>query len=288
MSDFWNKPKATSTPRPWEQPALENQGMVLDEQAVSEITGDTPQDIFEEEDQDTNELMSDANLRLEQGRLYQMVLANDIFGDTDADPKAIRNVQREIRKFVRERMEIMLGIRHEQVQQAPVVSSPFNDLEVTALKMLASKVTGGKTEEQPVLVQSPNPKKDGITVISGNLRSDGRPAPLPISSNGHGSPRPTQKTQSAPIKAEPQKATPKSVTKSGIKDEGSALTKPIEQMTAEELAAYNKAAEERSLKKRADMPNNLVPHPTTEQLTMMYTMQANDRLQQHAKKMTSI
>lgn len=265
---FWEKNKAP--PKPWEQPGHSPQSeMVLDEQAVSEITGETPQDIFEEEEQDTSELMFDANLRLEQGRLYQMVLANDIFGDTDADPKAIRNVQREIRKFVRERMEVMLGIRQEQVLQTPVISSPFNDLEVTALKMIASKVTGGKTEEAPTpVVQAPiQPKKDGITAISGNLRANSTPTPI---NKPKATPTPTpKKAESKPV----QKLQAKSAIN---KDEESALVKPIDQMTPEELATYNKAAEERSARKRAVTPANLIPHPNPQQLEMLYTgMAAN-------------
>src|ERR1035437_7078044 len=114
--------------------------VVLDEQAFSQFQEDPGVNLFDEEEQDISEIMSDANLRLEQGRLYQMVLQGDIFADTNADPKAIRNVQREIRKFVRERMETMLGIRQEQPAQAAVVSSPFNDMEVTVLKMLASRM----------------------------------------------------------------------------------------------------------------------------------------------------
>src|ERR1700688_1003435 len=136
------------------------QPLVLDDEALAVIQGDPELDFFEEEDQDTAEIMLDANLRLEQGRLYQMVLQGNIFADTNADPKAIRNVQREIRKFVRERMETMLGIRQEQVAQT-IVSSPFTDLEVTVLKMLASKMSKGQTESQTGPQPPPvTPKKD--------------------------------------------------------------------------------------------------------------------------------
>lgn len=269
MTDFWNKNK-TPAPKAWEQPAPPE--VVLDEAAVEEITSESPTDVFEEDEQDNFSLMSDANLRLEQGRLYQMVLANDIFGETDADPKAIRNVQREIRKFVRERMEIMLGIKQEQVAQPTMVSSPFNDMEVTVLKMLASKATGGKTEEivRPVVPAPSQPKKDGITAISGNLRANSAPTPV-----------------SKPVRQLPPAQKAKEKPKSAISnDEGSALKKPIEEMTPEELAAYNAAAEERSKRHRSATPPNLIPHPSPEQLTMMYTMQANDRMQQLSNKMT--
>ena len=50
----------------------------------------------------------------------------------------------------------MLGIRQEQRgTQVAVVSSPFNDLEVTVLKMLASKMSKGATEESNKAVLVP-------------------------------------------------------------------------------------------------------------------------------------
>lgn len=265
---FWEKP---AVQKPWEQPAP--QPMVLDEQAVAEIQGNTL-DVLEEEE-DTSDIMADANLRLEMGRLYQMVLQNDIFAETNADPRAIKNVQREIRKLVRERMETMLGIRQERTIQDTIVSSPFNDIEVTVLKMLASRASGGKTENQPQSagpsLPPPQPKKDGITSISGTLRPATTPAKLP--SGPSVAPKPLQKGKPAP-------------TKSAIVATESALQKPIDQMSQEELLEYNRKAEERSKSQYAVMPNNMTPHPSVQQLEALYTMQAHDRLTQHAQKMT--
>ena len=71
--------------------------------AVAELQNET-QSVFEDdEEEDMSSVMVDANLRLEMGRLYQMILKHDLFGETDADPRAIKNVQREIRKRVREK-----------------------------------------------------------------------------------------------------------------------------------------------------------------------------------------
>ncbi len=259
---FWEKPN--QPPRPWEQPAQE---VVLDEDAVAELQEDPNIDIFEEEEEDTALLMADAGLRLEQGRLYQMIMTSDIFGETDADIRAIKNVQREIRRFVRDRMEIMLGIRQEQVAQQPAVSSPFNDMEVAALKMLASKVTKGATEAAPSSPgPAPQPKKDGITPVTGNLRTSASPV---LSTPLRKEAKPKHQPKETPA--------PKQPAKSAVKSEESALKKPIDQMTPEELAAHNKAAEERSASNKAAMPNNLVPHPSPAQLEQMYTMQAGSR-----------
>ncbi len=275
MSDFWNK-KAPA-PRPWEAPQVQAQPqeeIVLDEEAMSELQEDPELDIFEEEEDDTFEIMNDAGLRLEQGRLYQMILRHDLFGETDADPKAIRNVQREIRKFVRERMEIMLGIKQEQAVQETIVSSPFNDLEVVVLKMLADKMSKGQTSQSQPQVQAPAPvpvapKKDGISSINGQLRPNTNPAPIgkPLSKTGKAVPKAQPKAPEKPVSKPVQ-------PKSAIKSDESVLQKPIEEMTPEELAAHDAAALERRSKNYATKPNNLVPHPTGQALEMLYASQA--------------
>ena len=275
---FWdNKNKAPSPSNIAAAQAAqmeEQAALVLDEEALSEIQGENF-NVFEDEEEDTASIMSDANLRLEQGRLYQMVLQGNIFENTNADPKAIRNVQREIRKFVRERMETMLGIRQEQPAEQVVVSSPFNDMEVTALKMVASKVTQGASEEAPranVALPEAAPKKDGITSISGSLRPS---APASIN---QGTPlrkeaKLAPKSQHA---AKTQSAKPTNTQSALVKVEDQPLlTKPIDEMTPQELADHNKIAEERSARKRAATPNNLVPHPSPQQLEMMYTASAS-------------
>jgi len=264
MTDFWNK-KGVKTQEQAYKEAEAALPIQLDETAMAELQEDPTMDIFDEEE-NTSELMNDADLRLQQGRLYQMVLQSNIFADTNADPKAIRNVQREIRKFVRERMEIMLGIRQEQVRET-IVSSPFNDLEVTVLKMLASKMSKGATEEAPKQTAEttppPIPKKDGINAISGNLNTHN----APLRAN------PTKPLQ----KAQPKPA-PKTQAKSAIvgSDE-TLLKKPIAEMSPQELLAYEADAAVRRSQNKSALPTNLVPHPSPQQLEMLYTAAAANR-----------
>jgi hypothetical protein len=268
MTDFWNK-KGVKTQEQAYKEAEAALPIQLDETAMAELQEDPTMDIFDEEEEDTFGIMNDANLRLEQGRLYQMVLQGDIFADTNADPKAIRNVQREIRKFVRERMETMLGIRQEQQAMETVVSSPFNDLEVTVLKMLASKMSKGETEKEAThnnpgpQAPPPTPKKDGINSISGNLR----PTTTPLKANPT---KPIQKTQSKPA--------PKTQAKSAIvgSDE-TLLKKPIAEMSPQELLAYEADAAIRRSQNKSALPTNLVPHPSPQQLEMLYTAAAANR-----------
>ena len=68
-----------------------------------------------DEEEDFSEVLNDANLRIEQGRLYQMIMNHNLFEGMDADERAVQNVQKEIRKFAKERMEIMLGMRQEKI-----------------------------------------------------------------------------------------------------------------------------------------------------------------------------
>ncbi|HEY5236624.1 MAG TPA: hypothetical protein VIJ14_10625 [Rhabdochlamydiaceae bacterium] len=264
-SNFWNQP-APKPPKPWAQPDPRDdmQPIEIDEEAMAVLQEDPNVDIFEEEEEDTALLMSDVNLRLEQGRLYQMILQTDIFAETNADPRAIKNVQREIRRYARERMETMVGIRQEQQKQETIISSPFNDTEVMALKMIASKVTKGASEapQAPVPQVQAAPKKDSITPISGTLRPNATPAKTAT---------PLSNKAKAPLKPQP-----KPVAKSAINKDESALQKPIEEMTPEELSAHNKAAEDRTKNRKAAQPNNLVPHPSPEQLYNLYSgMAAN-------------
>jgi len=271
MSGFWEK-TVNNQANIQAYEAIAPQPMVLDEEAVSEIQ-EEHFDVYEEEEDDISSVMADANLRLEMGRLYQMILENDIFAQTNADPRAIKNVQREIRRLVREKLEIMLGIRQDQPaqQQQTIVSSPFNDMEVSALKMLASKITKGATEEvqydrTPTPV--PQPKKDGITAISGALR------PQPAPSIKAPERRPLAKNPTHAKRPEPKKGEP--IIKSAISNpEGdSQLKKPIDQMTPEELVEYDKQALERRSKNKAAVPSNLVPHPSPQELEMRYMSHA--------------
>ena len=268
MSEFWNKKDIKSQAEAYRE-AESALPVELDEVAMAELQEDPTMDIFDEEEEDTAFLMTDANLRLEQGRLYQMVLQGDIFADTNADPKAIRNVQREIRKFVRERMETMLGIRQEQQAMETIISSPFNDLEVTVLKMLASKMSKGETEKESIKATPgpqappPTPKKDGISSISGNLRPT---TTTPLKAN------PTKPIQKAQPKA--NKAPAKSAI---IGDDETLLKKPIAEMTPQELLAYETDAAVRRSQNKSALPTNMVPHPSPQQLEMLYTAAAANK-----------
>src|SRR5271157_590352 len=104
------------------------------------VQQEAPEEVEEEaQEEDVSSVLTDARLRLEQGKLYELVMKHDLFEGVDADPKAVKNVQKEIRAYAQERMEIMLGMRQEKPQGEnafPMDLFPFNSMEVEALKAL--------------------------------------------------------------------------------------------------------------------------------------------------------
>ena len=224
-------------------------------------------DLIEDDEEDLS-VLSDATLRLEQGRLYQMVMNHNLFQGMDADPRAIKNVQREIRKFARERMEIMLGMRQESQANTPaVIASPFSEMEVQALKMLASKITGGKND-QPAPVLAAPPAKKELTPISGTTKPK---TPAPIAQ-----PKPAQKLApkpQAPIKRQAPVVNEDPEVKEINTVMDGVLQKPVQKMTEQELIEHNKRISEKQAGRRAKATNAL-PMPTPDQEEMLYTQRA--------------
>lgn len=223
--------------------------------------------VAQEEDDDYTEVMSDARLRLEQGKLYEMVMNHNLFDGVDADPRAIKSVQKQIRKLAKELMETMLGMRQEQtVANNAIVSSPFNDLEVQVLKKLASAASKGATEaEEAQVVTQPNPI-----------------APKKTTLNTIGSSKPKQqaKPQAKPIaKAQPiqRKAQTKRELPPEFEPDYNPLDKPVYEMTADELVERDRQALDRQKGRKAALPADRAPMPdygTMEAMALSQTARA--------------
>jgi hypothetical protein len=268
---FWDQ---TSNPVPTEaQPDSQEEF----EQLVQENTEAELSQVFEDqedndEEEDDSLVLSNANLRLEQGRLYQMIMNHNIFADTDADPQAIKNVQRQIKRFAREQMELMLGMRQESPKNETIVSSPFNELEVIALKTIAAQMSKGATRMADIPKTIPaTPKKDGISPISVNKP---KPSPPTVS-------KPLPKN--APAKAAAKPASGPQVGK--VPADETLLTKPISEMTPQELLEYDSKAVERHKNLKAAIPTNMVPMPSPQEMEMLYQSRANTIMINAAKKM---
>lgn len=150
--------------------------MEYEEMEYEEIDEDSfSLDAFDDFEEEKN-IIDNARIRLEQGRLYEMLIKHDLFDGVDADPKAVSNVQQEIKGFIMERLEILLGMKAEKEVEVHRVESQFNDMEVQALKMVASKVTQGQSAKAPEIKKKPSPfapvkekpKAKGLNTIGKN------------------------------------------------------------------------------------------------------------------------
>ena len=147
-TDFWDRQEIEDLPEEEDQMSEDNSSYDLSDDVSYE-------EIFEEDEvevEDSSSVINNARIRLEQGRLYEMLIKHNLFDGVDAVPQAIEKVQSEIKQFIVERLEILLGMRAEKEKEVHrvVTESQFNDVEVRALRMIASKVTKGASELAPV------------------------------------------------------------------------------------------------------------------------------------------
>jgi len=229
-------------------------------------------EIFADEDlENDEELMNDVSLRLEQGRLYQMILNQDLFQNIDAPPKAIANVQREIRAHVKSRLAVLLGITPEVRTQTVRHESQFTDMEVDLLRAMAFKFSGGATkknkepiEREQVLAPVVSQRPQSLSPVAGPKpaqriavpKKENRPVKAPAASGGH------IKTKHEQIK--------------DLEAELEGTAKPAHLMSSSEREARNiKISQLERLKKPPAGPN-AIPQPSQEQANMAYTMMAGD------------
>ena len=220
----------------------------------------------EDEDEDFTDVLSDARLRLEQGKLYEMVMNHALFDGLDADPRAVKSVQKQIRKFAKEQMETMLGMRQEAIAVTQV-SSPFSSLEARALKDIAFQLITAKNmkeEDYPEEVAESTPvqapKKKTLNTIG---KQQTKPAPKPM----------VKKAEPIQRQAKPK---PRLDLPPEMEPDYEPLSKPIHEMTANELAERDRQATERQKNKMVITPKEQRQHwPSFEEQTMLAQAQVN-------------
>jgi hypothetical protein len=226
--------------------SIQEQGEVFEEEQSEKI--EASEENQEDDVEADLQVLKDASLRLEQGNLYKMLLKHDLFEGVDADPRAITNVQRELRAFIRERLEILVGLKSDPkiAPKAIQVQLPFSELEIQLLKEFLSKVTG-KTEQpkpasiKPAMTQQPVVAK--IKPVLGNSSN------VKVAAPKKAQPKPQQKT---PVKDEPR------------------LQKPPSEMTAAELIEYNKKVVAARQQGKKAVALKKIPMPDSQQLENMY------------------
>ncbi len=226
----------------------------------------------EQEEEDTVSVLSDARLRLEMGKLYELIMKHDLFEGVDSDPKAMKTVQKEIRSYAQERMEIMLGMRQEKQEAAagfPMELFPFNSLEVDTLKALAAAATKGESRDAaPLDLSSQKP------AVRTTLNPIGQRSPT------HAPKAPAKKLQAkpqTPVKREVNAKIQRILEEEGLTmDEINQVFDPKREyldrkrrasMTEDEIIERNRQASLRN--KRAENPA-AAPMPTPEQMEAAY------------------
>ena len=219
-------------------------------QLVEEVSDDE-----EQEEQDDAVILGNARLRLETGRLYEMLYATDIFGNLDADPQAIKNVQRELKRFAKERMEVMLGMK-KPVEEQVGSYAQFNSLEVEILKTLAKKLSGGTTDQGG---PQPAPKNTTLTPISSGAGKTSKAAVKSVV-NAKLNPAKTPAKTPAPV---PE----------GVSSE--LANKKIEDMTYDEKLEYNRQKSALYNAKKVANPE-AIPMPDASGMNALAAMRAGN------------
>lgn len=203
-------------------------------------------------------VMESAKIRLAQGRLYEMLLQHDIFdSEIDEDPRAVKKVQSEVRAFVTERLEIMLGMRSMEPKQVAIqsvsVEMPFNEIEIQALKAIASKLSKGESESvtENLRINAEVTTEMGVSQpVRSKPQQQVRQAPV------RQAVRPAAKT---PLPAAPKRA----LDRKAPKEKGPS-GEELHKMTAAELEAYA----QRMKPKKVGVPSGTQPLPMPDQNMM--------------------
>lgn len=258
----------------------------VQQQAVPEPEQEEIYEEASDEDEDFSDVLNDARFRLEQGRLYELIMNNNIFEGSGGDEKAVKYVMKQVRNFAKEQMEIMLGMKQEKSESQPLSAAdfPFNDLEVQTLKALASAATKGATASPAAQsfsgVQVDVPKQTAFKPIGMTAKSAPQvsaPTPKPVAKAS----KPLQSKPVAPVKRKNEADIEKILQEEGISREEyerqynpdyTPLNKPFDNMSEEEIRERNRQIALRSTKQVKNPA--AIPMPTQEQEEMLHSQRA--------------
>jgi len=103
---------------------------------------------------------TEAQIRFEKASLYRTLLEGSLFEENSGSAEIVAEVESEIKSFVLERFETLLGMK-EAVEKPSLVSvqSPFGPEETEALKFLASRLINSAREKKAPTPKTPQLKK---------------------------------------------------------------------------------------------------------------------------------
>jgi hypothetical protein len=208
-----------------------------------------------------------AILRLEQGRLYQMLIEHNFFDSVPALPEAVSVVQNELKGFIIERLEILLGLREEGQGSTGSSELPFNSLEISALKQVAYTITKGKSSKvEPIneLKGSINPIKPS-PVVGLNKISASKSLPVNIPNTTNELPKTgNMKVKKSSNMSQTQPQAPQTQVLQPPRD--NKPSKPISRMNEDELIARNAKIP----KAKKAVSNRSLPQPDSHQMETFF------------------
>lgn len=274
-----------------EQYASEPVVVEASEEDLEQVMEDSAYNLNVEE----SNIVYNAKLRLEQARLYDMLINHNLFEGVEASEQAVAIVSNELKHYIVRRLEILLGIRQPRPRQVERESpaSTLNPVELDFLKQLAYKGTKGQSalvsQQSQQQARPAAPKPAGLKPL---VQKQAQPQPKPIVKDKD--PRkevvkqpPQQEVQAVPQKPKKNNVKPRQkVTKPS--GNGRNLTqaeimelakrdlqemeqrKPWAKMSQKEKEAEVKRVNEKHAKPR---PKSVAPMPTFEQQQQMYMTQ---------------
>lgn len=115
-----------------------------------------------------SDLMNDAVRRIDLANCYRDLLSVPLFDDPDDNSG---QVEQEVRSFVHERIQVLLGIKADSRPMAPVVKLPFSEDEINTLKVLAAFGPNDVRIMKAVITTAARSRS-----IMGDAKKDGSPA----------------------------------------------------------------------------------------------------------------
>lgn len=111
--------------------------------------------LFEDEQQEEEqEVVSEALKRIEQAKLYESLLKHSFFSAGSARPEIQNKVTTEIRGFILERLNILLGMKSPSLKVNKEIELPFSKEQIQALVAIADRLIS-KNANIPHSVSNP-------------------------------------------------------------------------------------------------------------------------------------
>jgi len=301
MNKFWDDKEAVSEYDLLQDEASEVESLAesyanspelveVEEEQLEEVAEESAFDL----DNTESSIVYNARIRLEQAKLYELLINHNLFEGVEADSRAIELVQNELKHYIVKRLEILMGLRQPVSVSAKSIGPSFNEVEIDFLKQLAYKGTKGRSlineEDELSIDRKPNrsvPKLNPIKpqTVKNRIKS-------PRVNSKPSSEKPLKNTPVVPKKNRKRnetngtKLTAKRRIKSNTPDvkqltqaqaeqlarediENMSKRKPWGQISTKEKIEEIKKVNQRHSKRR---PKGALPIPTPEQLEAKYTM----------------